>query len=947
MSITSPDEFYAKYDFPLDDFQKEAIECLYGDKSTLVVAPTGAGKTVIAEYAILRGMEEGMKTFYTTPIKALSNQKFRDLSAWFGMDKVGLLTGDNSINSEAPIVVMTTEVLRNMIYERSNTLNGLRYAILDECHYLMDPFRGPVWEEIIIHLPASVKIVGLSATVSNFRDFGGWLNALRGDVGIVSTSERPVPLRHYYFIGRTMTNLFSDKASRVVTDYQKMLSRDKDSGKPVRARNLIPRRSRVVMQLHKSGMLPAIYFIFSRAGCSAAVGHCVEDGLDLTSEEEKIEIEEKALIELARLPEEDLKVFGYEQWLEALKKGVSSHHAGMLPLFKEIVEDLFAQGLIKVCFATETLSLGINMPAKTVVIESLFKFNGESHELLTSTQYTQLTGRAGRRGIDPVGNGVVLHHPMVTLAQVQRLAKKESLPLVSSFSISYNMALNLLQNYSLDESTKIINSSFAQYTADRDVVKLEKAQQKHQRIIDQLRTEMTCEKGDAEEYLKLRGEISRLEKESAQERRRNRTQLINHELVELATGDVVTIQRKGEKHRAMVLSVDEDPRGNPRLHVSDERGRHYHADYHNFNALPQVLGHYDGDLSQGISKKRGREIREWLSRFDVPPPEPWEDVEHPARVREEVKALKVELEKSYCHRCAKKDTCIGVARKAVQLGTEIDSLRIQMDARSDIVSRKLLYICNTLERLGYLEGEKLTEKGFVLSRIYNECDLLLAELMDENIFAWMEPNEIAAFASCFVYESREAPVGGDRGGRGSRPAPPPIQIPTENLRQIVNQALDRQDIVKQVEREERMELVRGIDPGFMQVVFDWADGCDLEHIIDTHPQFSAGDFVRSMKQVLDILRQLVAVAEDPMVRDRLSSARSLVNRSIVAYTSAVDFIEEELQEIPHEAGYGEVPVIPREEEEPPAEEDPEPSKTKGKVKGKGRGWVKGRSKDKD
>ncbi len=901
MSITSPEAFYAKYDFPLDDFQKEAIEWLHQDRSTLVVAPTGAGKTVIAEYAILRGMEEGMKTFYTTPIKALSNQKFRDLSSWFGMDKVGLLTGDNSINSEAPIVVMTTEVLRNMIYERSDTLAGLRYAVLDECHYLMDPFRGPVWEEIFIHLPPSVKIVGLSATVSNYRDFGGWLNALRGDVSIVVTGDRPVPLRHYYFIGRTMTNLFSDKAARVVSDYQKMLTREKEKGRPARSRNLIPRRSRVVQQLHKSGMLPAIYFIFSRAGCYAAVLHCLEDGLDLTTPEEKVEIEEQALSELARLPEEDLRVFGYEQWLDALKRGVSSHHAGMLPLFKEIVEDLFAQGLIKVVFATETLSLGINMPAKTVVIESLFKFNGDSHELLTSTEYTQLTGRAGRRGIDPVGNGVVLYHPMVTLPQVQRLARKESLPLVSSFSLSYNMALNLLQSYSLEESAKIINSSFAQYSADRDVVKLEKTTQKHQRVIDRLRAEMTCDEGDAEAYMRLRGEISRLEKESFRERRRNRTQLINHELVELAAGDVVVIQRKGEKHRCMVLSVGEDARGNPRLHVSDERGRHYHADYHNFNALPQVLGHYEGDLSQGVSKRRAREIREWLARFEVPPPEPWEDKEHPARVREEAKELRSELEKSRCHRCAKKDTCVGVARKALQLGAEIENLRLQMEARADIVSRKLRYICSTLERLGYLEGERLTEKGQVLSRIYNECDLLLVELLYENVFAWLEPMEIGAFVSCFVYESRERSGGGRD---GQRPGPPETQIPTDGLRSAIRTALEHQARIQRVERDERMELTRAIDPGFVQVVYDWADGCDLEYIIDTHPQFSAGDFVRSMKQVLDVLRQLSAVAEDPLVQGRLKAARSLINRSIVAYTSAVDFIEEELEEVPHQEGYG-------------------------------------------
>ncbi len=897
MELREEEDFKERYGFALDPFQEKAIQYLKEDQSVLVVAPTGAGKTVVAEYAIARAMEEGMKAFYTTPIKALSNQKFRDLSAWYGLSRTGLLTGDNSINPEAPVVVMTTEVLRNMLYERSDTLHDLRYVILDECHYLMDPMRGAVWEEIIIHLPMTVKIVALSATVSNFEDFGGWLNALRGDVGVVSTQERPVPLRHYYFINGAMLNLFSEKSERTVAEYEKKLSgRQGDQGKRIRPRSLIPRRSQVVARLFKSKMLPAIYFIFSRAGCNAAIIHCMEEGLDLTNAEEKVSIEEQAMASLEWLPEEDLRVFGYQGWLEALKRGISSHHAGMLPLFKEIVEDLFAQGLIKVVFATETLSLGINMPAKTVVIESLFKFNGETHELLTSTEYTQLTGRAGRRGMDRVGNGVVLYHPMVTFHQVQKLARMASLPLVSSFRLSYNMALNLLKSYDLGESIKIVNSSFAQYTADRDVVKLERARSRHQSLLSKLAGEMSCERGDAESYLHQRGEISRLEKEMAQERRRKRVQLINHELQELAVGDVVVVQRKGRSHVAMVLSMGVDQRGNPRLHTVDERGRHLHVNYQHFNALPQVLGHWEESLANGLSKKKAKEVRAWLSRFEIPPPEPWEDVEHPHRLREEIKELRSALETHPCHRCVNKDPCLSIARKANQLRREIENLGRQMEARSDIVSRKLENICEILRRLGYLEGDRLTERGLALSMIYNECDILLSEALFQGIMDPLDPQEIAAYLSCFVYEARDTPLSGERNERGAGKKKPGGggTFPTINLRNVIKLTLEHQERIKSLEVKEGLDLLKPIDTGFLQVVYDWAGGCDLRYIVDNYPQLSAGDFVRSMKQVLDIMRQLCGVVEENALAEKISLAREMVHRSIVAYTSAVDIIEEEL-----------------------------------------------------
>jgi ATP-dependent RNA helicase HelY len=888
-------DFESQYDFELDSFQHEALEHLSKDRSVLVVAPTGSGKTVVAEYAVWLAEKAGSRTFYTTPLKALSNQKYRDFCSIYGAENVGLLTGDNSINPEAPVVIMTTEVLRNMIYERSDALYGLRYAVLDECHYLMDPFRGAVWEEIFIHLPTEVKIIALSATVSNYQEFANWLNDLRGDMEVIYHDHRPVPLRHYYMIGGNIVNLLSARAPQIVSEYERSMGRKSKGARKPRTKHLIPLRSDVAYRLYKSGMLPAIYFIFSRVGCDAGVGYCIEAGADLTSPQEKKIIEEQVLQRMTSLPDEDLKVFGFDQWLEALKLGLASHHAGHLPIFKEVVEDLFAQGLVKVVFATETLSLGINMPAKTVVIESLFKFSGESHEFLTPTQYTQFTGRAGRRGIDKVGNAVTLYNPMVQFSEVQKLAEAESLPITSSFNLSYNMAVNLLRYYDIETAVHLLNSSFAQFHADRDVVRLEKAKNRLSKRLRTQKKKVDCDWGKATEYYRLRSNVSRLEKELAEERRRRRRELINRELEELAVGDVIVLHRKGRRHAATVLGISEDKHGNPRLTTMDSRGRFLKASYRQFPLPPQTIGHLGKPFLPAKTKAKEKKLSQALRNFQLPPPQEWEEEYYHVR-KSELDSTKEKLQENACHSCSRREECMDIYNRVKNIQSEIDRTERQIQARSDVTSRRLAYVKRVLSRLGYLEGDQPSDKGLVLSRIYNECDLLLVECLEEGLFSSLKAEEVAAFASVFVFESREGPSSRRAGGRGKGGEPAArTSYPTPALKEVITKARSMEGQIKAQERKEKLDFLRPIDSGFVPVVYDWACGEELDYIASTYPQHSAGDFVRCMKQVLDILRQIKEVVREPHLSGLVSEAMDGVHRSIVAYTSVVDAMEEELE----------------------------------------------------
>ena len=568
--MTTPAAFAAQFPFALDEFQLQAADAVDAGLSVLVAAPTGSGKTVVAEYAIERALAMGGKAFYTTPLKALSNQKFGDLAAKHGAARVGLLTGDNAINSDAPVIVMTTEVLRNMLYERSDTLRGLVSVVMDEVHYLQDPYRGAVWEEVLIHLPQSVSVVCLSATISNAEEFGEWIGTLRGETKVVIEERRPVPLEHHYLIGHRLHPMHVEQDGvpipnpyvisldqnelRTKTYYRRgsgypqhqRISRPREGHRRV----YVPRRSEVVDVLEEHGMVPAIYFVFSRAGCDRSVRWMREAGISLTSRAEADHIRERAEARAAWIDEEDLVTLGFYDFLDGLTAGVAAHHAGMLPVFKETVEELFEAGLVKVVFATETLSLGINMPAKTVVIEDLWKFQGERHELLTPGEYTQLTGRAGRRGIDEVGHAVVLYQKQVDFERVATLAQRRTYDLVSSFRPSYNMAVNLARNYDEEQAHHLLNSSFAQFLADRKVVGLERERRRDAEAIDGYRVNMRCHLGDFDEYWSLLTRARRLREDDRKGHEKARVDAVRRAVgsLQAGRGDRRT-QRQAWRHR--------------------------------------------------------------------------------------------------------------------------------------------------------------------------------------------------------------------------------------------------------------------------------------------------------------------------------------------------------------------------------------------------------------
>ncbi|MWB97824.1 DEAD/DEAH box helicase [Agromyces seonyuensis] len=525
------ESFAAGQRFDLDEFQRASCTALDEDRSVLVAAPTGAGKTVVAEFAVYLAMQEtDAKVFYTTPIKALSNQKYQEFVETWGAEHVGLLTGDTNVNSTARIVVMTTEVLRNMLYAESPLLDRLAYVVMDEVHYLADRFRGAVWEEVIIHLPERVRLVSLSATVSNAEEFGDWLQAVRGDTDVIVSEDRPVPLEQHVLLDRKLVDLFDSSgqaATHRVNPELKRLASGRNLGersrrgrrggdRSQRQRPTAHRADRVEItgMLAQANLLPAICFIFSRAGCDQAVRQLLRADVRLTDREERDQIREVVEARARMLRDEDLAVLGFWEWRDGLERGIAAHHAGLLPAFKETVEELFQKKLVKMVFATETLALGVNMPARTVVLEKLEKFNGEARVPITPGEYTQLTGRAGRRGIDVEGHSVIQWVDGLDPEAVASLASRRSYPMNSSFRPTYNMAVNLIDQFGRERTRQILEQSFAQFQADRAVVDLARTLRKQEESLAGYAEAMRCHLGDFGEFAAIRRDIGRLEKEN-------------------------------------------------------------------------------------------------------------------------------------------------------------------------------------------------------------------------------------------------------------------------------------------------------------------------------------------------------------------------------------------------------------------------------------------------
>ena len=879
--MTRTAEFERAYAFPFDQFQRSACEFLENGSSVLVAAPTGAGKTVVGEFAAWLALTGGGKAFYTTPIKALSNQKYGDFQGDYGPDKVGLLTGDNSVNGDAPIVVMTTEVLRNMIYEDSRALEGLQYVVLDEVHYLQDPYRGAVWEEVLIHLPVDVQVVCLSATVSNAEEFAEWVQTLRGQTEVIIEEKRPVDIRHWYFASDELLPMFVQRPNGhvVANPRGQELDRRRKRGserpgrggrRPAYKRARIPWRTEVVERLGAETMLPVIYFIFSRKGCDEAVRQCVREGIRLTTSDEARAIVEFADARVVDLPPNELDVLGYGEWIEGLRRGIAAHHAGMIPPFKEAVEELFVRGLIKAVFATETLALGINMPARTVVIENLMKFTGEKHEQMTPGQYTQLSGRAGRRGIDELGHCVVLLQRFLPFEGITRLASTRTYPLVSSFRPSYNMAVNLVRNYDHSEAVHLVNSSFAQFQADRDVVRFERDRDQKQAYLASYKERMSCDRGDIEEYRDLLDRSRKLDDRRGGER--TKASRINDAMLRLSPGDVFEIRGGKRRGRYAVLEVTQKrSERRPRLFAISERRTMERFSPSDFRDPPASVAKVrvpkPFDTRDGAAR---RTIAQRLKAVKVGDATPESGHEMAERTKDE-KALKKALENHPVHGCPELHRHLHFAQRAERLKKEIASIDRRVGRRSGTLARRFDQVLEVLDALTYVEGWALTDKGETLTRVYNESDLLVVEAIERNLFHGLAGPELAAVCSSLVYEARGPEVEA------------PAEMPTRASAKVWGDLMRLWRTVRQEEDKRSLELTREPDPGYAQRTYLWASGKPLEQVLGEGD--APGDFVRNMKQLIDLLRQLEEVATTDELRSTVQEALGQVKRGVVAYSS--------------------------------------------------------------
>ncbi len=818
--------------FELDPFQREAIAHLDERRSVVVAAPTGSGKTLVAEHALAAALDAGRRGVYTTPIKALSNQKFRDLGEWAGADNVGLLTGDNSINGDAPLVVMTTEVLRNMLYSEPQRLSTTDVVVMDEVHYLQDTFRGPVWEEVIIHLPRHIQVVALSATVSNADELAAWISEVQGPCHAITEKTRPVRLMNSFIVSEKSSSRMhvvptirkgrpNPEGKRFDTPPGDRKRRSRHAPPPKQGRPYrTTRRAEVVTELDRKGLLPAITFIFSRAGCDDAVTQLRTSGITLTTDDERDQIDAIVNARTGHLSVVDRNALGHGTWAAGLRRGLAAHHAGMVPLFKETVEELFIEGLLKCVFATETLALGINMPARTVVIERLTKFTGERHELLTPSDFTQLTGRAGRRGLDEVGHAWVLWTPFTTFDDVSSLARSTSFELRSAFRPTYNMTCHLVDRFTRKQALELVKDSFGQFQADRQIRELD------------ARIEA------------LKGHLGDIADGVADT---SSAQAIGKELGALTPGDILDL---GSGSRVVVLSSTWR-RKEAQVRVIDPDGDVHVLDAEAMEKAPAVLGRaklpepfnptsrsHQHDLvgqlrsSRRRSKSSGKNSKATKRQDPPAPPGPWRDEGQRARRR------------------------------------ELRRLEARVRERRGRLDDRFTSVVGLLTETGYIDQWTLTERGEVLLGTFHELDLVVVESLLAGHLDGHDAPTLAGLVSCVVHEprGRDEPSEPWFNSSEARTAHRAIQAVAEEIRRL--------------ESAYGLPESRQLDPGLYAATHGWASGGDLGDIL-MDEELSGGDFVRAMKQVIDLCGQIARVAPNPATRRTAHKALELIQRGIV------------------------------------------------------------------
>ncbi len=861
-------EFLERLGFPPDRFQTESFDALDAGHNVIVAAPTGAGKTLIASYAVDQALQAGRRVFYTTPIKALSNQKYHDLVAEYGSDKVGLLTGDNVINGDAAVVVMTTEVLRNMLYA-GNTLDGLQAVVLDEVHYLQDSYRGPVWEEVIIHLPTRIQLVALSATVSNADELTEWMETVRGETTLVTEMHRPVQLENLYLAAERgspklhmIRTLHGGKANgkgfrfdAEVRGQNRGQRRGPKGGRRPRVKWMTPSRVDVVRQLKQKDLLPAIHFIFSRNACTDASRAVVDSGMILTSQVERTEIRKIVAEKVSGLDATDLKVLEFDRFLRGIEAGVAFHHAGMVPPLKEAVEACFVRGLTKIVFATETLALGINMPARTVVLDKLTKFTGEHHEALTPAQYTQLTGRAGRRGIDTHGQAVVLWSPWVRFEQVAKLASSRDFVLTSAFRPTYNMTANLVRRYDQERARQLLNLSFAQFRSDANIVRGEHRLEKVRSRRERVEAKLIEEYGPIED---LRAAVETIDVAQAD------VQELSFALSQIQLGEVLELDGNdvyGETlpSAAVAISVAYRKGRRVKVVVVDETGETFELAPDTMHTTPTVV-----------------------ASLSLPEPYLPHSVSFAVEVAEQLR--KVSTQGDARRRLGPTGSIQSVAdvppaarkslKRIAKLEAEIETLQKTASRSASSLGRQFDEVVGLLEGRGFVVDWELTTKGQRLARLYHECDLLLVEALEAELFVDLNAAEVTALASAFIFEERGP-------NKGSEP-----WFPSGLLRKRFGALTRLHWELAREERSARLPETRPPDAGFMAIAHGWASGGGLDDVLSDE-EVSAGDFVRTAKLLIDLLRQIANLAADAGTQRAAAQASEAVHRDLVAASSMV------------------------------------------------------------
>lgn len=880
----SPLDLSTIFPFELDTFQKDAIASLNQNHSVVVSAPTGAGKTVIGEYAIHRALALGKRVFYTTPLKALSNQKLHEFRTQFGTQKVGLLTGDRSLNRDAPIVVMTTEIFRNILYgtllgDVDEVLEDVSAVVLDECHYMNDRQRGTVWEESIIYCPPQIQIIALSATVANAGQLTDWISWVHGPTDLVDSDWRPVPLNFHFAGNKGLCRLLNEQKTKMHPQLKSQMAkpsnknrrRGRHRGKRPPRPN-VPSLPSVVEQMRQRDMLPAIYFIFSRRGCDKAVQEA--SGLSLVNEAEAAEL--KRQVDAFRQQNPDV---GQLEQFNALYRGIAAHHAGLLPAWKGLVEELFQQGLIKVVFATETLAAGINMPARTTVISTLSKRTDDGHRLLTASEFLQMSGRAGRRGMDDHGHVVTVQTRFEGAKEAAYLATVGADPLVSQFTPSYGMVLNLLQTHSLDEAKALIEKSFGQYLGMLQLNPQKDAIASVEQELTNLQTKLAdIDLAELNSYQKLRQRLKeeqRLLKILQQQAQENRAQELALIMAHAPIGTVVGVQTSEQDSPVSAILVRQLPSSGqlPYFICLTQTNRWQvisHKDVASLEGHLSLEAELEALIPPATLKPKvgqsanGDELSGAIAS-QIPAGE-WQAAPEVEDQRQRLEAVQQKIENHPAHASRKSHhSILRWQRRIKSLEAQLQDRKTKFHRRSHHHWEEFMGLVKVLRHFNGLADVTPTPLGELASALRGENELWLGLVFDSGAFDELAPHQLAAACTALVYDNNRM----DMWTHYS----PSAEV-LEGLREL--RSLQRRLIKEQY--RQGVDCPAGLEVELIGLVEQWALGVDWPELC-THTSLDEGDIVRMLRRTLDILSQIPhATHTSEGLRQNAKRAQQLMDR---------------------------------------------------------------------